>query len=86
MFWQLTGAAAACLTMLAFVPQIVKALKTKSVKDVSVMTLLQLAVGVSLWIVYGIYRRDPILIMANVITLASVLILVYLYFKLRKEK
>ena len=81
MFWTLIGAMAATLTMFAFVPQIARSLRTKSVKDVSPVTLFQLSVGVLLWMVYGIARRDPILIVANAITLVTLFILIFLYFK-----
>lgn len=78
--WTVVGSTAAALTMFAFIPQIIKGIKTKSVKDVSLTTLLQLSVGVSLWIVYGIHIEDPIVITANSVTLFSLVILVCLYF------
>lgn len=80
------GVAAAFLTMFSFLPQIVKVAKTKSAKDVSLATLVQLSCGVSLWIIYGIYRKDAIIILANTVTLCTMLILLYQYFTLRKER
>lgn len=70
--------------MLAFVPQIIKAIKTKSVKDISLFTLLQLSLGISLWIIYGIYLKDAIIILANAVTLAILVMLLYLYFNYGK--
>jgi MtN3 and saliva related transmembrane protein len=81
MLWKLIGIAAATLTMFSFVPQIVRALRTRSVKDVSPVTLFQLSTGVFLWIIYGIYLRDPIIIAANLITLITLGILLFLYFR-----
>ena len=81
MIWNFVGAAAATLTMFSFVPQIFRSLRTKSVKDVSPVTLLQLSAGVFLWMIYGLYRRDPIIIIANAITLITLSILIFLYFK-----
>lgn len=66
--------------MFSFIPQIVKALKTKSVRDVSIITLLQLSLGVSLWIIYGIHLKDAIIILANAVTLATLIMLLHLYF------
>lgn len=80
MFWTIIGVSAATLTMFSFIPQIVKALKTKSVKDVSLVTLVQLSLGVLLWIAYGIHLKDVIIIAANSITLATLIILLCLYF------
>jgi MtN3 and saliva related transmembrane protein len=67
--------------MFAFIPQIFKVVKTKSVGDVSVMTLGQLSAGVTLWVVYGIARRDPIIILANTVTLTTLCVLFWLYTK-----
>lgn len=81
MIWHAVGLAASVLTMFSFVPQIAKVIRTRSAKDVSLLTLLQLAAGVTLWIVYGIYLKNNIIIMANSVTLATMIILLYLYRK-----
>jgi len=81
MLWTLIGATAATLTMFSFIPQIARCLRTKSVKDVSPVTLFQLSAGVSLWMIYGIARQDPIIIFANGVTLISLSVLIFLYFK-----
>jgi MtN3 and saliva related transmembrane protein len=81
--WLIIGSMAAVLTMFAFVPQIIKAVKTKSVKDVSLVTLVQLSLGVSLWIAYGIHLKDTVIIAANSMTLFSLIILLALYFRHR---
>ncbi|KPK97135.1 MAG: hypothetical protein AMJ95_10675 [Omnitrophica WOR_2 bacterium SM23_72] len=78
--WILIGALAATLTMFSFVPQIIKVLKTKSARDVSLMMIVQLSLGVSLWIVYGCYLKDAVIITANSVTLTSLVILLFLYF------
>jgi MtN3 and saliva related transmembrane protein len=83
-FWLLVGFSAAFLTMFAFLPQIIKVIKTKSVKDVSLMTLVQLGFGVSLWIIYGVHLKDVTIIMANSVTLLSLIILLSLYCRLKK--
>ena len=85
MFWNIIGLLAATLTMFAFLPQLSKALKTKTLKDVSLLTLFQLAAGVSLWIIYGVYRKDIIIIIANTVTLISLIILLGLYFIYNKK-
>jgi MtN3 and saliva related transmembrane protein len=86
MFWTFIGVSAATLTMFSFVPQIVRALRTKSVKDVSPVTLFQLSAGVSLWIIYGFARQDPVIIFANIVTLATLVVLISLYFKFGQDK
>ncbi len=81
MLWTIIGFTAATLTMFAFIPQIVKVLKTKSAKDVSLVTLIQLSSGVSLWIAYGVHLKDAIIVLANVITWLTLAMLLCLYFK-----
>jgi len=80
MFWTIIGSIAACLTMFAFIPQIIKAYATKSIKDVSLLTLLQLSIGVFLWIAYGIHLGDFIIITANSVTLVLLITLICQYF------
>ncbi|MDD5197014.1 MAG: SemiSWEET transporter [Candidatus Omnitrophica bacterium] len=84
MFWIIIGVSAAILTTFSFVPQIARSLRTKSVKDVSPITLLQLSTGVFLWIIYGIYLKDPIIITANSVTFITLTIVLFLYFKYRR--
>ena len=63
------GYFAAILTTAAFVPQLIKTLKTKKADDVSLITLIMFITGVLFWIIYG-YRISSLPIMlANVITL-----------------
>ena len=85
MIWTVIGIVAAALTMLGFVPQIVKMHKTRSAEDVSGLTLIQFSIGIALWILYGIHLNDFIIIGANSISLATVLILLVLYLRLSKR-
>ncbi len=80
------GGSAAVLTMFSFVPQIVKIVRTRSCRDVSILTLLQLSAGVTLWIIYGIMRADRIIILANVITLSSLGVIMYLRHRFRNAQ
>lgn len=84
MVWELIGLLAASLTMFSFIPQIIKTIRIKSSRDVSPITVIQLSVGVFLWIVYGLHLKNTIIILANTITLSSLLILLFLYFKYYK--
>jgi MtN3 and saliva related transmembrane protein len=86
MFWEIIGIGAACLTMFSFVPQIFKVVKTKSEKDLSLITLLQLSLGVFLWIIYGIHLKNAVIITANSITLITLSILIILYFIYERSK
>ena len=47
------GYFAAILTTAAFLPQLIKTLKTKRAEDVSLITLIMFISGVGSWIIYG---------------------------------
>ncbi|RJO63995.1 MAG: hypothetical protein C4540_05420 [Candidatus Omnitrophota bacterium] len=82
--WLVIGSLAACCTMFAFIPQIIKVVRTKSAKDVSAITVLQLSFGVTLWIAYGIHLKDAVIIVANSITLCSTIVLYLLYLRYKE--
>jgi MtN3 and saliva related transmembrane protein len=75
------GIAAAACTTLSYVPQLRKSWSTGETDDVSLRMLVILAVGLLLWIVYGAFRTDIVIVAANSISLS--LLLSILYFKLR---
>ncbi len=68
-FITITGLIAATLTTTAFVPQVLKSMKTKSAKDLSLSTSAMLCCGVFLWLIYGILNQDLPIILSNAITL-----------------
>lgn len=74
------GVLAALLTTFGFVPQIIKIYKMKSIENISVITVFQLSIGVALWMTYGIYIKDYILIISNFITLITLIILIIFYY------
>jgi len=80
MNWQIIGILAALLTTFGFVPQIIKMRRTKSVKDMSIVTLFQFSAGVFLWTLYGIYLGDLILITANIVTFITLIVAITLYY------
>ena len=87
MDWQIIGILAALLTTFGFVPQIIKMRSTKSVKDMSIVTLFQFSAGVLLWTLYGIYLGDLIIITANIVTFITLVIAIVFYHQYnRKER
>jgi MtN3 and saliva related transmembrane protein len=59
------GYIAGALTTVAFAPQLLQALTTKSTKDVSLMMLLCSTSGMILWLIHGMLVKDPALVVAN---------------------
>lgn len=68
------GSAAALLTTLAFVPQVVKTLKTRHTRDISLSMWVMFSAGVALWLAYGILLTAWPVIAANAATLVLALI------------
>ncbi len=64
---EIIGYAAALLTTLAFVPQVVKTWKTRSTKDISLLMFIVFCVGVLLWMVYGLLLNSVPIIAANAV-------------------
>jgi MtN3 and saliva related transmembrane protein len=63
---------AALLTTGAFIPQMLRALRTRSTGDLSWGYLALFGTGVGLWLVYGLIKGDPALIVANGFTFVMV--------------
>ena len=63
------GYFAAILTTTAFLPQLIKTLKTKKAEDVSLVTLIMFIGGVVSWIIYGYKISSTPILIANLITL-----------------
>tara|TARA_Y100000991_G_C21657146_1_gene215089 strand:- start:122 stop:391 length:270 start_codon:yes stop_codon:yes gene_type:complete len=62
------GYFAAILTTAAFLPQLIKTLKTKKAEDVSLVTLIMFMSGVGSWIIYGYEISSFPILLANIIT------------------
>lgn len=67
---EMIGAVAGSLTTLAFVPQVVKTLRTRQTRDISTAMWLMFCAGVALWLVYGVLLGAWPVIIANALTLA----------------
>ena len=74
---EIFGYFAAILTTAAFLPQLIKTLKTQKADDVSLTTLLMFIIGVLSWIIYGYKISSTPILIANLITLVlNLLILI----------
>jgi MtN3 and saliva related transmembrane protein len=73
------GLFAAFLSAITFLPQVLQAHKTKSVKDLNLSMLIIVFSSVIIWLIYGIAKQLLPVIIANsvILMLSSIL----LYFK-----
>ncbi len=77
----LLGYFAGTLTTLAFLPQLLKVIKTRSTKDISLLMFIVITIGIFLWLIYGLLIASPPIIIANLVTLAIASMI--LFFKLK---
>jgi len=80
-WFTLIGLAAATLTTVGFIPQAFKIIRTRNTRDLSLTMYIILAIGVTLWLIYGIMINDLPVIFANTVT--SVFIFMILFLKVR---
>ncbi len=77
-FTELCGFVAGTLTTLSFVPQVLKAWRTKRCDDLSWGMLITFSAGVTLWLIYGLKLSAPPIIAANAVTLALLITIIVL--------
>lgn len=70
---ELIGYLAAVLTTISFVPQVWHTWRTRDVRGISLGMYVVFAVGVFLWLVYGLLLGAWPIVVANALTLALAL-------------
>ena len=74
----IVGSAAATLTTICWLPQAFKILRTQDTAAISLMTYSVFAVGLALWLCYGILLGSWPIIGSNVVTLVPVIAIIML--------
>ncbi len=74
------GSLAGVLTTVSFFPQVYKTIQSKSAGDFSTAWIVMMTTGVFFWIVYGYYINSMPVFIANVITLACMIVLTWIKF------
>ncbi|MEF9475998.1 MAG: SemiSWEET transporter [Candidatus Mariimomonas ferrooxydans] len=72
------GLIAGTCTTISFLPQVIKIIKTKETKDISISMYIILATGMFLWIIYGIFIEALPVILANTISFVFATIILIL--------
>ena len=84
-FTQLVGIVAGILTAVSMLPQLLKILKEKKAENVSVWMLLILILGLALWTIYGVMKKDWPIIVTNSFSILLNLVLVFFRYKYRER-
>lgn len=72
------GAFAGFCTTVSFLPQLIRAWRTRSTRDISLGMFSVLVFGIFLWLVYGVLIGDGPLIAANAVSLCFTGSILYL--------
>jgi MtN3 and saliva related transmembrane protein len=80
------GIIAGFLTSVSMIPQLVKVIKEKNVEDISLIMLLVLISGLSLWVWYGIKKDELPIILSNGFAVLVNISLLICYFIYNKKK
>ena len=73
------------ITSVAMLPQLIKVLKEKDVKDLSLLMILFLITGLSLWVWYGFIKDELPIILSNAFAVLVNVSLLISYFIYRKK-
>ncbi len=65
----ITGFAAGAFCTFAYLPQAIKSFRTRSVRDLSLLMLISLNLGLMLWVAYGVMIQSLPIILPNSVTL-----------------
>lgn len=72
------GFTAAFCTTVSFLPQAIKVIRTRDTASLSLTMYVIFTLGVGLWLLYGIAKSDPAIIVANVVTLALAFLILWI--------
>ncbi|MBF1054096.1 MAG: SemiSWEET transporter [Parvimonas sp.] len=74
----MVGIIAGCLTTFALAPQVIKLMKYKNTKSISLIMCIMQITGVFLWLVHGLMINDFAVIFANAVSFIFIsIILLY---------
>lgn len=68
---------AGALTQGASAPQVIKTIRSKKTRDISLHFILQLLAGLSMWAIYGILNQDPYFLAWNTVGMSLWSILLF---------
>ena len=80
------GSIAFVTSIIGLLPQLVKATKTRSTQDISMMMLINYLVCSIAWIIYGGYSNSMFVLLSNILGSFSSLVLIFVKFTFDKEQ
>ena len=77
----IVGLLAGLFTTLSFIPQIAKIYRTQRTRDLSLSTYVLLAIGLFLWVIYGVVLRQIAIVLPNSVVLVMAIYIIILKIK-----
>ena len=78
------GYIAGLLTLIGYLPQTIKTIRTRRTKDLALATFIIIGVSALLWTVYGIANSMPAIWVTNAVVFVCSVIIIYI--KLSEER
>tara|TARA_B100000963_G_scaffold356012_1_gene375347 strand:+ start:477 stop:743 length:267 start_codon:yes stop_codon:yes gene_type:complete len=75
------GLLAGTCTTIAFIPQVVKVVKTKKTDGISLWMFIIFNIGILLWLLFGILTRTIVIILPNIIAFPLAIYILYYVIK-----
>ncbi len=70
------GYGGAFFTTVAYMPQVIKVVREKHTKSISLTMYIMNAVGIGFWLVYGMLMNSPSILVANICILMMVIAII----------
>ncbi len=83
---ELIGIAAGVCTAISLLPQLIKIIREKEARNISLFYLVILLAGLSLWIWYGILREDLPIIVTNVTSIVLNVAIIILGIRYKRKE
>lgn len=83
---EIIGIAAAVITGISMIPQLVKIIKQKKAENVSMGMSVVLICGLALWLWYGVKKHDAPIIATNSFSILTNLLMIYFGIKYKHKK
>jgi len=80
---EIIGFCAGLFTLLTYVPQSIKTIRSRKTRDLSLVTLILLTLSALLWVIYGLKKGLPAVWLTN--TVVSLLAISILAIKLQNK-
>lgn len=81
---EIVGYIAGILTLVGYLPQTIKTIRTRHTKDLALATFITIGSSALLWTIYGLANNIPAIWVTNAVVTACSLIIIYI--KLSSER